>query len=140
MYLWLKAGHLIAMISWMAGMLYLPRLFVYHAMAAKGSEQSETFKVMECRLLKIIMTPAMLLTWVFGLALVLMGGWFTSLWFLAKLALVVAMSVVHGMMSAWVGEFATDSNRRTPKFYRIVNEVPTVLLILIVLLVVLKRF
>ena len=140
MYLWLKAGHLIAMISWMAGMLYLPRLFVYHAMAAKGSEQSETFKVMERRLLKIIMTPAMLLTWVFGLALVLMGGWFTSLWFLAKLALVVAMSVVHGMMSAWAGEFATDSNWRTPKFYRIVNEVPTVLLILIVLLVVLKPF
>lgn len=140
MYLWLKAGHLIAMISWMAGMLYLPRLFVYHAMAAKGSEQSETFKVMERRLLKIIMTPAMLLTWVFGLALVLMGGWFTSLWFLAKLALVVAMSVMHGMMSAWVGEFATDSNQRTAKFYRIVNEVPTVLLILIVLLVVLKPF
>ncbi|MGE0564793.1 MAG: protoporphyrinogen oxidase HemJ [Pseudolabrys sp.] len=139
-YLLLKALHIIALIAWMAGMLYLPRLFVYHCEAEPGSKQSETFKVMERRLLKVIMTPAMLATWVFGLALALMGGWFTSGWFLAKLALALAMSGLHGAMSAWVGEFATDSNRRSAKFYRIFNEVPTVLLILIVFLVVLKPF
>ena len=140
MYLWLKAFHVIALISWMAGMLYLPRLFVYHSMAPKGSDQSETFKVMERRLLRFIMTPAMLATWVFGLALVLMGGWFTSGWFLVKFVLVIAMSGLHGAMSGWVGEFAADRNKRSPKFYRIFNEVPTVLLILIVILAVVKPF
>lgn len=140
MYDWLKALHIISVIAWMAGLLYLPRLMVYHAAAAKGSEQSETFKVMERRLLNVIMTPAMIATWVFGLALALTGGWFGAAWFHAKLALVVAMSVLHGLMSGWVGQFATDSNTRSQKFYRIINEIPTIGLILIVILVVIKPF
>ncbi len=140
MYLYLKAFHLIAVIAWMAGMLYLPRLFVYHAASKPGSEQSETFKVMERRLLNFIMTPAMALTWIFGIVLVLQGQWFTAPWFLVKFVLVATMTVLHGLFSHWVNEFAFDRNRRTPKFYRITNEIPTVLLILIVLLAVVKPF
>ncbi len=140
MYLWLKALHIIAVISWMAGMLYLPRLFVYHADAVAGSEQSETFKVMERRLLKFIMTPAMIVTWLIGIVLVLEGQWFGATWFHIKLALVLAMTILHGLFSQWVRDFAFDRNRRTPKFYRIVNEIPTVLMIVIVLLVTVKPF
>jgi protoporphyrinogen IX oxidase len=135
MYLWLKALHIIAVISWMAGMLYLPRLFVYHAAAKPGSEQSETFKVMEHRLLKFIMMPAMIVTWLVGIVLVLQGRWFH-----AKLVLVLAMTILHGLFTQWVREFAFDRNRRAPKFYRIVNEIPTVLMILIVILVTVKPF
>jgi putative membrane protein len=140
MYLWLKAAHIISVIAWMAGMLYLPRLFVYHASAKPGSEQSETFKVMERRLLNFIMTPAMIATWIFGIALIVQGGWFAAGWFHTKLALVLVLSGLHGMMSSWLGKFATDSNTRSPKFYRIVNEIPTVLLIVIVVLAVVKPF
>lgn len=140
MYLWLKAFHIIAFMSWMAGMFYLPRLFIYHCEADAGSRQSETFKVMERRLLRVIMNPAMILTWAFGLALAWQGGWFTAPWLHAKLALVVLMSGAHGMMSRFVKDFAIDRNRKSQKFYRIFNEVPTVLMILIVLLVVLKPF
>ncbi len=140
MYLWLKALHIIAVISWMAGMLYLPRLFVYHADAVPGSEQSETFKVMERRLLKFIMTPAMIVTWLVGIVLVLDGQWFGASWFHVKLALVVAMTILHGLFTQWVRDFAFDRNRHTPKFYRIVNEIPTVLMIVIVLLAIVKPF
>ena len=140
MYLWLKALHIISVIAWMAGMLYMPRLFVYHAMAKPGSEQSETFKIMERRLMRFIMTPAMIATWIFGAALVVQGGWFAADWFHTKLALVLVMSGLHGMMSSWGGAFATDGNTRSPKFYRIVNEIPTVLLIIIVVLAVVKPF
>jgi putative membrane protein len=140
MYLWLKALHIIAVIAWMAGMLYLPRLFVYHAMAEAGSAQSATFKVMERRLLNWIMTPAMIATWILGIALVVQGGWFMAGWFHTKLALVIAMSGLHGFLSSCVGRFATDANTRSPKFYRIVNEIPTVALILIVILAVVKPF
>ena len=140
MYLWLKALHIIAVISWMAGMLYLPRLFVYHADAVAGSEQSETFKVMERRLLKFIMTPAMIVTWLIGIVLVLEGQWFGATWFHIKLALVLAMTILHGLFSQWVRDFAFDRNRLTPKFYRIVNEIPTVLMIVIVLLATVKPF
>ena len=140
MYLYLKAFHIIAVIAWMAGMLYLPRLFVYHAIAKPGSQQSETFKVMERRLLKFIMLPAMIATWAFGIALVIQGGWFAAGWFHTKLALVIALSGLHGFLSSCVGKFATDSNTRSPKFYRIVNEIPTVLLIIIVVLAVVKPF
>jgi putative membrane protein len=140
LYLWLKSLHIIALIAWMAAMLYLPRLFVYHAAAAPGSEPSETFKIMERRLLKAIMTPAMIATWVFGLWLAWEGGWFRSGWLHAKLALVLGMSAIHGHLAANVRRFAEDRNARTTRYFRVLNEVPTVLLILIVLLVVLKPF
>ena len=140
MYLWIKAFHIIAVIAWMAGMLYLPRLFVYHAGVKPGSEQSETFKVMERRLLNFIMTPAMAVAWILGIALVLQGQWMTATWFIIKFALVIAMSIMHGLFSHWVVEFSFDRNRHTQKFFRIVNEIPTALLILIVLLVVVKPF
>ena len=137
---WLKAFHIIAVIAWMAGMLYLPRLFVYHSAADVGSMQSETFKVMERRLLRAIMTPAMILTWVLGLWLAYQGGWFKAPWLHAKFLLVFLLSGVHGMLSRYVKDFAADKRRKTAKFYRIINEVPTVLMILIVILVVVKPF
>jgi putative membrane protein len=140
MYAWIKAFHIIAVIAWMAGMLYLPRLFVYHAAAKPGSEQSETFKAMERRLLNFIMTPAMAVAWILGIVLVLQGQWMIATWFLIKFVLVIAMSMMHGLFSHWVVEFSFDRNRHTQKFFRIVNEIPTVLLILIVLLAVLKPF
>jgi putative membrane protein len=140
MYEWLKAFHIIAIIAWMAGMLYLPRLFVYHCEADAGSRQSETFKVMERRLLRAIMNPAMIVTWLLGLWLAWRGNWFAAPWLHAKLALVIGMSGVHGMLSRYVKDFAADRNRKTQRFYRIINEVPTVLMILIVLLAVLKPF
>ena len=140
MYLWLKALHIIAVISWMAGLLYLPRLFVYHAVATPGSEQSETFKVMERRLLKAIINPAMIATWILGVWLAWDGHWLAAPWLWAKLALVVALSGVHGYFARLVKEFAADRNRHSQKFYRILNEVPTVLMIAIVLLVTLKPF
>ena len=140
MYEWIKALHIIAVISWMAGMLYLPRLFVYHCEAAVASKQSETFKLMERRLLKTIINPAMIVTWLAGLYLAWSGHWFASGWLHAKLALVIVLSGVHGFLSRCVKDFAADRNRRSQKFYRIINEVPTVLMILIVGLVVLKPF
>jgi putative membrane protein len=145
MYLWIKAFHIIAVIAWMAGMLYLPRLFVYHCAAEKGSVQSETFKVMERRLLRAIINPAMIATLLLGLALAWLGpdsrfGWFAAGWLQAKIVLVVAMTAVHGLFARWVKDFAADRNRHSQKFYRIINEVPTLLLIVIVLLVVLKPF
>ena len=145
MYEWVKALHIIAVIAWMAGMLNLPRLFVYHCAAETGSVQSETFKVMEQRLLRGIINPAMIATWVLGLWLAWLGpdshyGWFASGWLWAKIILVLALSAVHGLLARWRKDFAQDRNRHSHKFYRIINEVPTVLMILIVLLVVLKPF
>ena len=140
MYEWIKALHIVAVISWMAGMLYLPRLFVYHCAAEVGSKQSETFKVMERRLLKAIINPAMIVTWLAGLYLAWSGHWFSSAWLHAKLVLVIVLSGVHGFFSRWVKDFASDRNTRSQKFYRIINEVPTVLMIFIVILVVVKPF
>lgn len=140
LYLWIKAFHIIAVISWMAGMLYLPRLFVYHCAAEAGSDKAKTFEVMEHRLLRYIMTPAMILTWVFGLVLVWDGGWLTSGWMHAKFALVLAMSGMHGFLSRCAKDFAAGKNTRSQKFYRIINEVPTLLMIMIVILVVVKPF
>jgi putative membrane protein len=140
MYLWIKAFHIIAVISWMAGMLYLPRLFVYHAGVAPGSEQSETFKIMEQRLYKFIMMPAMIVTWVLGIVLVLQGQFLGSTWFHIKIVLVLAMTVVHGLFGQWTHEFDHDRNTRSQKFYRIANEIPTVLLIVIVILAAVKPF
>jgi putative membrane protein len=143
LYLWIKAFHVIAVISWMAGMLYLPRLFVYHCDAPPGSAQSETFKVMERRLMRAIINPAMIATWLLGLAMIWLMGWEAfrlSGWLHAKLVLVLVMSGVHGMLSRYRRDFAADRNRKSKKFYRIINEVPTILMILIVILVVVKPF
>jgi putative membrane protein len=139
-YLWAKAIHVIAVIAWMAGMLYLPRLFVYHADAPAGSPQSETFKVMERRLLRAIIHPAMTATWVLGVWLAWKGFGFSGGWLHAKIALVLAMSGLHGYLSASVRRFAEDRNERPARHWRIVNEVPTVLMIAIVILVVVKPF
>jgi putative membrane protein len=140
MYLWLKAFHVIAVIAWMAGMLYLPRLFVYHCEAEPGSKQSETFKVMERRLLKAIINPAMIATWLLGLWLAWSGGWYASPWLQAKVVLVLGLSALHGFFARWVRDFAADRNTHSQKFYRIINEVPTVIMIAAVLLAVLKPF
>jgi putative membrane protein len=140
LYLWIKAAHVIAVIAWMAAMLYLPRLFVYHAEAPAGSPQSETFKVMEQRLLRFIATPAMIATWILGLWIAYDGGWFSSGWLHAKLLLVLILSGVHGFFAKTVREFTADKNRRPSRFYRMINEVPTVLMVLAVILVVVKPF
>ncbi len=140
MYDWLKAFHVVAVIAWMAGLLYLPRLMVYHADAEPGSRQSETFKVMERRLLKAITTPAMIASWAFGLILVYQGGWLASGWFHAKLLLVLLLSAYHGLMAGWTRAFAEDRNARPARFYRVMNEVPTLLMIGIVVLVIVKPF
>ena len=140
MYAWIKAFHIIALIAWMAGMLYLPRLFVYHCLAEPGSKESETFKLMERRLLTAITTPAMVVTWLLGLWLAWSGGWYASAWLQAKVVLAVALTALHGFFVRWTRDFAADRNRYSQKFYRIINEVPTVLMIAIVLLVVLKPF
>jgi len=140
MYEWLKAFHVIAIIAWMAGMLYLPRLFVYHCEAEPDSRQSETFKVMERRLLKAIINPAMIVSWGLGIWLAWWGGWYASPWLHAKVVLALLLSGVHGFFVRWVRDFATDRNQHGQKFYRIINEVPTILMIGIVILVVVKPF
>jgi protoporphyrinogen IX oxidase len=140
MYEWIKALHVIAVIAWMAGMLYLPRLFVYHCQAEAGSKQSETFKVMERRLLKAIINPAMVVSWLAGLYLAWTGHWLSAGWFHGKLLLVLVLSGVHGLFSRWVKDFAADRNTKTQKVYRIINEIPTALMIGIVILVVVKPF
>lgn len=139
-YLYLKAFHIVAMVAWMAGMLYLPRLYAYHADAARGSELSETFKVMEQRLLRVIINPAMIATWVLGLWLAYDGGFFAAPWLHAKLTLVILLTIFHIFLSRWRRDFAADRNTRSARFYRIVNELPTIILIFIVILVVVKPF
>lgn len=139
-YLWVQALHVIAVIAWMAGMLYLPRLYVYHAGAAPGGELSETLKVMERRLLRAIVNPAMIASWVLGLALfVHLGAWEFG-WMHAKLLLLVAMQVMHAKFARWRKDFEADANTNDAKVYRIANEVPTLLIIGIVLLVIVKPF
>lgn len=139
-YDWIKAAHVISVIAWMAGMLYLPRLFVYHADAPVGSAQSETFKVMERRLLRAIINPAMLVAWILGLWLAWEGFRLSGGWLHAKIAAVLALSGVHGYLSGAVRKFAQDRNTKPARHWRIVNEVPTVLMIAIVILVVVKPF
>jgi protoporphyrinogen IX oxidase len=137
---WIKALHVVAVISWMAGQLYLPRLMVYHVDAVVGSVQSETFKVMERRLLKAIMTPAMIVAWITGLWLAWRYFGFKGGWLHAKLLMVVLMTASHGTQARWVKEFAADANTRPGRFYRMMNEVPTVLMLIIVVLVIVKPF
>ena len=138
--LWVKALHIIAVIAWMAGMFYLPRLFVYHVDAPPGSPQSETFKIMERRLLKIIINPAMIVVWLTGLWMAYDQGFFHAPWLHAKLTLVLAMSALHGYFAGLVKTFAADCNVRPARFYRVLNEIPTVLMAVIVVLVVVKPF
>jgi putative membrane protein len=141
MYEWVKALHVVGIVAWMAGLLYLPRLFVYHAAAAPGSETSETFKVMERRLLRAIMNPAMIATYVFGISLLALNpGWFQMGWIHAKILLVLLLTASHMLMARWRRAFAEDRNARTQGFYRAVNEVPTLLMVGIVILVVVKPF
>ncbi|MGV8937638.1 MAG: protoporphyrinogen oxidase HemJ [Allorhizobium sp.] len=139
-YLWLKALHVIAVISWMAGMLYMPRLFIYHGDAEKGSLQAKTFAVMEQRLLKVIMTPAMVISWVLGLYLAYEGFSFSGGWLHLKILAVFILSGVHGYFASAVAAFGRDQYRGTARFWRLINEVPTILMILIVILVVVKPF
>jgi putative membrane protein len=141
LYPWIKAFHVVAVIAWMAGMLYLPRLFVYHAALPPGpgaAAPSATFKVMERRLLKAIMNPAMIVTWVLGLTLAWTSGAYVTGWLQAKFLLVLAMSGIHGWLARMVKDFAADRNTRGHKFYRVLNEVPTLLMIVIVVLVIVK--
>lgn len=141
MYEFLKALHIIAIISWMAGLLYLPRLFVYHVKAETGSHLSETLKVMERRLLRIIMNPAMLVAWILGLYLVYAAvDMKTDIWFHIKLLLVIFLTVSHMMMAKYRKAFEADNNKKSEKFFRIFNEIPTLLMIFIVILVVMKPF
>ena len=140
-YPWLKALHVVAVIAWMAGLLYLPRLFVYHAGTRPGSESSETFKVMERRLLRAIINPSMIVVFLLGALLAfnagreMLGGWFH-----VKVVLVLILAGLHGLMARWRKEFERDERRHTAKFFRIVNEVPTLLMIAIVILAVVKPF
>lgn len=138
---YIKAFHVIAIIAWMAGLLYLPRLFVYHAEAGAGTPQAETFKVMERRLYWYIVVPAMIASWIFGLILVYsVIDWSRDFWFHAKFALVILLSAYTGILGKWRRQLAGDTNRRSPKFYRIANEVPTLLMVLIVILAIVRPF
>ena len=138
--LWLKALHVIAVISWMAGLLYLPRLFVYHCRAEAGSAQSETFKVMERRLLRLIMNPAMIVVWITGPLLAWGQGMLHDRWLAAKFVLVVLLTGYHHALGLWRKAFAADANDHDERFYRLANEIPTLLMIGIVILVVVKPF
>jgi len=141
-YEWIKAFHVISVIAWMAGMFYLPRLFVYHVEKAEvGSELDQTFQVMERKLLKLIMNPAMISTWLFGLVLIGLGMLdFGSVWGWVKFLSVIAMTGMHGWLSARSKDFAAGTNTRPGRTYRLANEVPTVLMFLIVIAVIVKPF
>ena len=138
-YLFFKSLHLIAVISWMAGLLYLPRIFVYHSEANHDS-QKEVFKIMERKLYNYIMMPAMLLSWIFGLALIHSIGFssFSELWMQIKIILVVILTFYHFSLGKYLNDFALDSNQKTPKFFRIYNEIPTIILIVVIFVVIFK--
>jgi putative membrane protein len=140
-FLWIKSLHVVAVISWMAGMLYLPRLYVYHCAAEKGSVQSETFKIMERRLMRAIINPAMIVAWITGLWMAWDAYGFRGGWLHAKLFIVFfLLSGFHGFLSRWRKDFEADRNVRSATFYRVMNEVPTVLMIMVVVLVIVKPF
>ncbi|WP_310621951.1 protoporphyrinogen oxidase HemJ [Flexibacterium corallicola] len=137
-YSWAKSLHIISVISWMAGIFYLPRLFVYHSGAETGSQMSETFKVMERRLLKAIMNPAMMASWIFGLWTVYILDAYHDLWFILKVSLVICMTAYHMVLSGHVKRFAVDQNKKSERYFRIINEIPTLLMIAIVFIVIFK--
>jgi protoporphyrinogen IX oxidase len=139
-YEWIKAVHVIAVISWMAGLLYLPRLFIYHCDAPRGSPQSETFKIMERRLVSIIMIPAMAVTWVLGLWLAWTSKFYATGWFQAKFVAVIGLTIAHEYLASAMRRFEADENTKPTRHWRIVNEVPTVLMVIIVILVIVKPF
>jgi putative membrane protein len=139
-YAWLKAFHIIAVIAWMAGMLYLPRLFVYHCETTVGTPEYERFKLMERKLMRVIVNPSMIAVWVLGLLLASALDVWSAPWFHAKLTLVIALSGIHGVFSRWRRDFEHGRNTKSQRFYRIVNEIPAVLMVLIVILVVVKPF
>lgn len=141
-YLWIKAFHILSVIAWMAGMLYLPRLYIYHCDAEIGSVQSETFKIMERRLLRGIINPAMIMSFIFGGLLLAIPGiidWSAG-WVWVKIAAIFLMTGFHGSLSKWRKQFERDENKRPAKFYRFANEFPTILMIIIVIMVVTKPF
>lgn len=139
-YLWIKAFHIMAVIAWMAALLYLPRLFVYHTETTPGSTESERFKIMERRLLRVIMTPAMLAAWILGLTLIFTGPYANAGWLHAKLPFVLGLSGMHGIFAKFTKDFARDANRHSQRFYRLLNEVPALLMVAIVILAVVKPF
>ena len=139
-YLWVKALHLIAVIAWMAGLLYLPRLFVYHCQAEAGSAQSETFKVMERRLLRAIMNPAMIATWILGLLLMVDLAAWSQPWFHVKALAILGLTHYHHLLGRWRKAFERGENQKSERFYRLMNEVPTVLMVVIVIMVIVKPF
>lgn len=138
--LWLKALHIMAFAAWMAGLWYLPRLFVYHSGVEPGGQASEQFKVMERRLLKAITTPAMIATLLFGVALTTYYGYWTDGWLHAKLLLLLGLAAAHGFMARTVGQFAADRRPASAKAFRWFNELPTVLFVLIVILAIMRPF
>ena len=140
-YEWFKALHIISVISWMAGMFYLPRLYVYHSMTKPGSEMDKTFQTMEYRLFKIIMNPSMISTYVFGIITSHIYG-FGALgkWFHIKMLMVIILTILHGIFARWRKDFVGGKNTRSDKFYRFINEIPVVLMIVAVFMVVLKPF
>ncbi len=140
LYLWIKALHVISVIAWMAGMFYLPRLFVYHADTKVGSEQADTFKIMERRLLLAIINPAMIFTWIFGLWLAVSSLAYKENWFIVKFIAALALSAFHGFLSKHVRIFSRDGNLKSARYWRMMNEVPTLLMVVIVFMVVVKPF
>ncbi len=140
-YPWVKALHVISVIAWMAGLFYLPRLFVYHAKAPVGSSESETFKVMEAKLMRVIMAPAAVATWVFGLTMIAISpALLHEAWLIVKLIFVVGLTGMHHGMSGWRRAFAEDRNKHPEKFFRIANEVPTLAVMVIVVMVIVRPF
>ncbi|WP_319774756.1 protoporphyrinogen oxidase HemJ [Breoghania sp.] len=138
--LWVKAIHIMAVISWMAGLFYLPRLMVYHVQAEPGSDKSETFKIMERRLYKAIMVPAMIVSWICGLVVAFEWGYFSEGWFHAKLLFVVFLTIFHFMLGIRLKEFAEDRNHHSERYFRMINEIPTLIMIVVVILVILRPF
>lgn len=140
-YMWFKAVHVITVISWMAGLFYLPRLFAYHTRAAIGSEMDKTFQIMEGRLLRIIMNPAMILTYIFGLINAHIYGFIAlGLWFHIKMTAVIGMTIFHGLLARWRKDFVAGKNRHSEKFYRVINEIPPILMVIAVIMVIVKPF
>lgn len=138
--LWVKSAHILSVIAWMAALLYLPRLFVYHCDAEIGSVQSETFKIMERRLLKGIATPSMIGTWVFGIWIASLYDVWADPWFIIKILCVICITIIQMLYVGYVRNFADDANTKSQKYYRIINEVPAVLMVVIVIMVVVKPF
>jgi putative membrane protein len=140
-FMWYKAIHVICVISWMAAMFYMPRLFVYHTRAEVGSEMDKTFQQMEYKLLKIIMTPSMILTYCFGILIAYIYGFVAlGVWFHIKMTAVLGLTIFHGILAKWRKDFLKGTNKHSEKFYRLINEIPPILMIIAVVMVIVKPF